>query len=164
MTDDLNKKPKRGGYGKPPKKHQFKPGQSGNPKGRPRGSKNFDKILEELFQKKVIIKENGEERKVSIKAALTQKLLVKALYEGDLKAMDLLFKHIERIDAKAAEKLLLEEKTKNQKSMLEQFADFEKLLESQGVKLRCSEYYAAQNENQENQDDWDEYDNQEKSA
>jgi hypothetical protein len=24
------------GFGKPPKKHQWKPGQSGNPKGRPR--------------------------------------------------------------------------------------------------------------------------------
>ena len=27
------------GYGKPPREHQFAPGQSGNPKGRPRGSK-----------------------------------------------------------------------------------------------------------------------------
>lgn len=30
-TDDV-------GYGKPPKRTQFKPGQSGNPKGRPRAS------------------------------------------------------------------------------------------------------------------------------
>ena len=28
------------GYGKPPKARQFKPGQSGNPKGRPKGSRN----------------------------------------------------------------------------------------------------------------------------
>jgi hypothetical protein len=28
------------GYGKPPKAKQFKPGQSGNPKGRPKGSRN----------------------------------------------------------------------------------------------------------------------------
>lgn len=28
------------GYGKPPKKTQFKPGQSGNPKGRTKGSRN----------------------------------------------------------------------------------------------------------------------------
>lgn len=128
----MAKNSSNGGYGKPPKKHQFKPGQSGNPKGRPKGSKNFDKILEELFQKKVIIKENGEERKVSIKAALTQKLLVKALYDGDLKAIDLLFKHIERLDAKAAEKMLLEEKA-NGKTMLEQFAEFQE--ELKGVRL-----------------------------
>ena len=28
------------GYGKPPKHSQFKPGQSGNPQGRPKGSRN----------------------------------------------------------------------------------------------------------------------------
>jgi len=28
------------GYGKPPKSHQWRRGQSGNPKGRPRGSRN----------------------------------------------------------------------------------------------------------------------------
>lgn len=118
-----------GGYGKPPKKNQFKPGKSGNPKGRTKESKNFDKILEELFQKKIVIKENGEERKVTIKVALTQKLLVKALYEGDLKAMELLLKHIDRLDTKAAEKMLLEEKTKNNgKSREERFLEFQERL------------------------------------
>ena len=36
------------GYGKPPKAHQFKPGQSGNPKGRPRGAKSEATILREI--------------------------------------------------------------------------------------------------------------------
>ena len=35
------------GYAKPPKQHRFKPGQSGNPAGRPRGSRN--KLGEEFL-------------------------------------------------------------------------------------------------------------------
>jgi len=39
------------GYGKPPKHGQFKPGQSGNPKGRPKGRKNFPVLLEMCLNK-----------------------------------------------------------------------------------------------------------------
>src|SRR5687768_11632888 len=34
------------GYGKPPVTSQFRPGQSGNPKGRPRGSKNYEEVVD----------------------------------------------------------------------------------------------------------------------
>lgn len=36
------------GPGKPPVEHQFKPGESGNPNGRPVGSKNLATIVREL--------------------------------------------------------------------------------------------------------------------
>lgn len=39
LSDDPDADPKVG-YGRPPRHAQFKPGQSGNPRGRPRGSKN----------------------------------------------------------------------------------------------------------------------------
>jgi len=35
------------GYGKPPRAHRFKPGQSGNPNGRPKGSKNEATLTQE---------------------------------------------------------------------------------------------------------------------
>jgi Family of unknown function (DUF5681) len=45
------------GYGKPPTTTRFKPGKSGNPKGRPRGSKNAIPSLSEERIKKLIIGE-----------------------------------------------------------------------------------------------------------
>ena len=37
------------GYGKPPKANQFKPGKSGNPKGRPKGARSEATMLVELL-------------------------------------------------------------------------------------------------------------------
>ena len=36
MADDKDKRDYEIGYGKPPKQTRFKPGQSGNPRGRPK--------------------------------------------------------------------------------------------------------------------------------
>ena len=36
------------GYGKPPKHTRFKPGQSGNSKGRPKGVRNFRRMSKPL--------------------------------------------------------------------------------------------------------------------
>ena len=41
------------GFGKPPLRTRFKRGSSGNPKGRPRGSKNYDSILRKLLTEKL---------------------------------------------------------------------------------------------------------------
>jgi len=54
------------GYGKPPRQHQFQPGQSGNPKGRPKGSKNESTILREIFNRKVESRSGGRTRKITI--------------------------------------------------------------------------------------------------
>lgn len=45
------------GYGKPPKATRFKPGQSGNPKGRPKGSKNMRPGMHEERMKEIILDE-----------------------------------------------------------------------------------------------------------
>src|SRR5215813_345776 len=46
------------GFGKPPEKNRFIRGRSGNPKGRPRGSKNVNAILVKVERQRV--KVNGE--------------------------------------------------------------------------------------------------------
>jgi hypothetical protein len=45
------------GYGKPPADTRFKPGRSGNPKGRPRGAKNKKPALNEERLKDIILEE-----------------------------------------------------------------------------------------------------------
>jgi hypothetical protein len=74
------------GYGKPPIDTRFKKGQSGNPAGRRKGSKNLSTVLREIFQERVFITENGKRKKVS-----KLELLIKKLYQigvnGDLRAI-----------------------------------------------------------------------------
>lgn len=75
------------GYGKPPKTGQFKPGQSGNPKGRPKGRKSLETTLEDVFRKKVTIREGGKTRKISLLEAMVRRVLNDSV-KGDGKATD----------------------------------------------------------------------------
>lgn len=73
------------GRGKPPRKHQFKKGQSGNPQGREAGSKNFRTDFMEELRTKIEITEGGKKVKISKQRALIKRLINGAL-SGDAKA------------------------------------------------------------------------------
>jgi hypothetical protein len=87
------------GYGKPPEEHQFKPGESGNKRGRPRGSKNTYTLLKEIIDQKIHLKENGQSLKVSKRAAILTQLVNKSV-KGDIKAIAALLPHILITDSK----------------------------------------------------------------
>ncbi len=70
------------GYGKPPKYTQFKPGRSGNAKGRPKGAKNLKTDLKEKLQEKIAIKESGAPKTVSKQRAMIKAQMVEAVHEG----------------------------------------------------------------------------------
>ena len=74
-----------GGYGRPPKSTRFKPGQSGNAKGRPKGARNLKTDLASLLKKRVPIREDGELRNVSRQEAMLLTLYSQAI-KGDTKA------------------------------------------------------------------------------
>jgi hypothetical protein len=89
MKDDNESRPRDVGFCKPPKHAQFKKGQSGNPKGRPKGALNVATLLERTLREKVIITGNGRRKTVSkLQAAITQ--LTNKATSGDLKAFQLL--------------------------------------------------------------------------
>lgn len=77
------------GYGRPPKATQFKPGQSGNRKGRPKGAQNFSKVLDKELNSLVPVTENGRRKNVRKKEVIAKQLVNKAA-QGDLKATSIL--------------------------------------------------------------------------
>ena len=63
------------GYGKPPRETRFAKGQSGNPRGRPSGAKNFKTLLSDALNEPVIVTENGGRRKVTKRQAIITQLV-----------------------------------------------------------------------------------------
>ena len=85
------------GYGKPPRHSRFRPGCSGNPRGRPKDSKNLSTLLHEALNEPVVVTENGRRRKVS-KCQAVIKQLVNRSAQGDLKAMQMLLGTMQEIE------------------------------------------------------------------
>jgi hypothetical protein len=63
------------GYGRPPIAARFKPGTSGNPRGRPRGVKSIGKLLEEALARRVTVQEGGRARKMRAQDIIIQGLV-----------------------------------------------------------------------------------------
>jgi hypothetical protein len=77
------------GYCNPPERTRFKTGQSGNPRGRPKGTLNIATVLERTLLEKVVINENGK-RKIITKLEAAIKQLTNKAASGELKALQLL--------------------------------------------------------------------------
>ena len=73
------------GYGRPPVHSRFKPGQSGNPKGRPKGHRNVRTVVEEALNKRITIREGDRTRSLSKLDGVVLTIVNKAL-QGDAKA------------------------------------------------------------------------------
>lgn len=101
------------GYGKPPRKHQFQAGVSGNPSGRPRGSKNkiarkalnpFLDIFLRESERLVTLRDGDATIQLSVFEATVRKLGVKAI-QGDHRALKLMIEQRRLADEARFEEL-----------------------------------------------------------
>jgi hypothetical protein len=88
------------GYGKPPGATRFQKGQSGNPTGRRRGSRDLSTILEEELEQRVVIRENGKQKTITKRRASMKQLVNKAA-SGDHRALQLLINHQQHREGRA---------------------------------------------------------------
>jgi|ERR1051326_3323022 hypothetical protein len=86
------------GYGRPPKANRFRPGQSGNPKGRPKAAKNFRTAISEELNGIVPVSVNGRRRKITRFQVIAKQMVNRAV-NGDTKVLPILLsetRHHER--------------------------------------------------------------------
>jgi hypothetical protein len=87
------------GYGKPPRHTRFKKGQSGNPRGRPSGSKNLTTLLGEVLNELVVVAESGGRRKITKRRAIIMQLVNQAA-KADWRATKILLDILQAIEVR----------------------------------------------------------------
>ena len=84
----------RVGYCRPPIGARFRPGQSGNPRGRPKGMPNLGTVIAATLKEKVVVTENDRQRRIT-KLEVAVKQLVNRAAKGEARATQLLFALVE---------------------------------------------------------------------
>ena len=75
---------------RPPRSTRFRPGQSGNPRGRPKGAQSLRGLVASALGERVEAKENGRRRRITkLEAAVKQ--LVNRAANGDQRATQFVF-------------------------------------------------------------------------
>lgn len=73
------------GYRRPPRESQFKKGHSGNPSGRPKGSRNLLTILDQELSQTISVVEKGRKKRITRMQAIVKRMVTDAL-QGNQRA------------------------------------------------------------------------------
>jgi hypothetical protein len=109
------------GYGRPPKSSRFKPGQSGNPSGRRRGTPNVRAELEAELNELMPLGGADQQEKVS-KIRFLVKSIVTAALTGNLTAAKLIFERLDKSEPPEA-KRTAERLSSTDQELLKKFND-----------------------------------------
>jgi hypothetical protein len=126
----------RVGYGKPPKRTRFRPGQSGNPRGRSRAVdfKDWENPIQKYMLEPMTVTIKGKKEKVPVVDALIKTAIRRSL-EGCTKHLKVL------LDGSGGLKALIQEqkrqKTKADEELIEQARrELDKWLPDEGLGCR----------------------------
>jgi hypothetical protein len=108
------------GYGRPPKSGQFTAGKSGNPRGRPKGSRSVGAVLGDVIRQKIAVTENGKTRRIPALEVMLRRLANDAM-RNDPRALKLLLSLVDRYAESPEAKLHLEEVLAEDQAILAQF-------------------------------------------
>ena len=88
--------PAKVGYGCPPEHSQFKPGQSGNPSGRAKGSQNFKTLFNKILNEEISLREGSDVKRLTKAEAIVRSVVIGAL-KGDARNIAILFRLAEQV-------------------------------------------------------------------
>jgi len=87
------------GWRRPPVATRFRPGQSGNPRGRPKGARNLATVIAATLGERVAVSENDRRRRITkLEAAVKQ--LVNRAAGGETRMIQLLLALVQTLEAK----------------------------------------------------------------
>jgi hypothetical protein len=108
------------GYGKPPEQHRFQPGKSGNPKGRPKGSRPVGALLQDILRQKVAVNENGKTRRLPTLEVMLRRLANDAM-RNDKTALKLMLSLVDRYGSSPETEIKVGELLAEDQVILEKF-------------------------------------------
>lgn len=126
-TEGQQKKKGGGKVGPKNLPQHYKPGQSGNPKGRPRGRRNLSSLLKEALEKLAVNPKTGAKilvdgKEVTYQDLLVQQVLVKGIMKGNDKTIELIF---DRLEGKPRQKIDFNDESEERDG---RFSDIRKLV------------------------------------
>ncbi len=108
------------GYGRPPKTTRFRKGESGNPKGRPKGSRPVGAVLQEILQQRIAVTENGRTRRIPALEVMLRRLANDAM-RNDVAALKTILMLVDRYGEASESKIKLDDLLEEDRAILANF-------------------------------------------